>query len=66
MIQPLLLSIQVASLATLIALLLGVSASAVLARWRSPFSVVLEVMAESLFPPFARFMSTPSARWWDC
>jgi molybdate transport system permease protein len=44
MIQPLLLSIQVASVATLIALLLGVPASAVLARWRSPFSVVLEVM----------------------
>ncbi len=44
MIPPLILSIQVASLATSIALVVGVAASAVLARWRTPLSVILEVM----------------------
>ena len=44
MTQPLLLSLQVATVATLIALVVGVAASAVLSRWRSPLSVVLEVL----------------------
>jgi len=44
MIQPLLLSLQVATVATLIALVVGLAASAALSRWRSPLSLVLEVM----------------------
>lgn len=44
MTEPLLLSLQVATVATLIALLAGVTASAILSRWRNPLSMVLEVI----------------------
>lgn len=44
MTQSLLLSLQVASLATGLALVVGVAASALLARWRSPLAIVLEVI----------------------
>lgn len=44
MTTPLLLSLQVASVATLIALVLGVAASAVLARWRNPLATLLEIL----------------------
>jgi molybdate transport system permease protein len=42
MLTPLLLSVRIAGLATLLALLLGVAAAALLARWRSPLSNLLD------------------------
>lgn len=44
MTTPLVLSLQVASVATLIALVIGVAASAVLARWRNPLATLLEIL----------------------